>query len=85
MAAFGPSLLHDAGITGDGALPSQQRLAAMQVETLVLDGGASPDWMRTGVHTLAKALPHAATRTLDGQTHDVDPALLGPVLAEFFA
>lgn len=85
LASFGPSLLHDAAIAGDGSLPAAARLASLRSEVLVLDGGASPAWMRTGVHTLATALPHATYRTLDGQTHDVDPVVLGAVLAEFFA
>lgn len=85
LAAFGPSLLHDAAIAGDGSLPSAERLATVRIQTLVLDGGSSPGWMRTGVHTLAQALPNAAYRTLAGQTHDVDPAVLGAALADFFA
>lgn len=85
LAGFGPSLLHDAAIAGDGTLPPADRLAKVRVDALVLDGGASPPWMRTGVHTLATALPRATYRTLAGQTHDVDPAILGAALAEFFA
>lgn len=85
LAAFGRSLLHDAAIAGDGSLPSSDRLAKLHLEILAIDGGASPDWMRTAMRTLAKALPDATHRTLDGQTHDVDPAILGPALADFFA
>lgn len=85
LASFGPSLLHDAAIAGDGSLPAAERLARVRMPALVLDGGASPPWMRAGVHALAQALPDATHRTLDGQTHDVDPALLGAALAEFFA
>ncbi len=29
---------------------------------------------------LGKAIPHAQVRTLEGQTHDVDPDVLAPVL-----
>lgn len=85
LASFGPSLLHDAEISGDGALPTSEHLAKVRSETLVLDGGASPDWLRSGVHTLATRLPSATYRTLAGQTHDVDPVILGAALAEFFA
>jgi pimeloyl-ACP methyl ester carboxylesterase len=85
LASFGPSLLHDAAIAGDGSLPPAERLASVRVETLAMDGSASPTWMRTGVHTLAKALLNVVYRTLDGQTHDVDPAVLGAALADFFA
>ncbi len=33
---------------------------------------------------LAKAMPHAQHRTLEGQTHEVAPQVLAPVLVEFF-
>ncbi len=33
----------------------------------------------------AEALPMAEHRTLDGQSHDVAPDALAPVLVEFFA
>ncbi len=33
---------------------------------------------------LAKAIPHAQHRTLEGQRHDVAMDVLAPVLAEFF-
>ena len=33
---------------------------------------------------LGKALPHGQLRLLKGQTHDVDPGVLAPVLVEFF-
>jgi hypothetical protein len=29
-------------------------------------------------------MPYAELRTLDGRTHDVNPGVLAPVLAEFF-
>jgi len=51
---------------------------------LVLDGGRSPGWMRTGVAALAKVLPSGQYRTLPGQTHLVKASALAPVLEEFF-
>jgi hypothetical protein len=30
-------------------------------------------------------MPHGRLRALEGQTHEVDPAIQAPVLAEFFA
>jgi hypothetical protein len=52
---------------------------------LVIDGGASPPWLGNAAQGLVDVLPEARRRTIDGQTHDVDPALLAPVLGEFFA
>jgi len=41
-------------------------------------------WMRDTAQALAEALPDAQTRMLEGQGHNVDPAVLGPVLVGFF-
>jgi len=40
--------------------------------------------MRHAARALVDVLPHARLRTLDGQTHEVAPEALAPVLAEFF-
>ncbi|MGW0207246.1 alpha/beta fold hydrolase, partial [Streptomyces sp. NPDC003233] len=48
-------------------------------------GGASPEWMREASREISRTVPEAAYRELAGQTHMVEPDVLGPVLAEFFA
>jgi pimeloyl-ACP methyl ester carboxylesterase len=87
LEALAPSLAHDSAVMGDGgrggSLPTE-RLAAMAVPTLVLDGSASPAWMREMARRIAGTLPEGLHRTLEGQTHDVAPAALAPVLEEFF-
>jgi hypothetical protein len=40
--------------------------------------------MRSAARAAAAAIPGARYRTLNGQTHDVAPEVLAPVLAEFF-
>jgi pimeloyl-ACP methyl ester carboxylesterase len=62
-----------------------KRWVAVTAPTLVVEGGKSPAWMRHGVHALARVLPNAKLRTLEGQTHMVHPKALAPVLVEFFA
>jgi pimeloyl-ACP methyl ester carboxylesterase len=54
------------------------------VPTLVIDGGNSPETLHQSAQALADALPNARRRTLAGQTHDIVPAVLAPVLMEFF-
>jgi hypothetical protein len=54
------------------------------VPTLVIGGGKSPQWIRNANIELARVLPNARHRTLEGQTHIVKPAALAPVLEEFF-
>src|SRR6266516_1541064 len=84
VEAVAHTLIYDATIMGNNnALPTE-RVASGAVPTLVIDGGASPGWMRNGAQAVAEALPNAQHRTLEGQTHNVAPDALAPVLEEFF-
>jgi len=86
MEALAPTLAYDhTAIMGkDGSIPIE-RAARVRVPTLVLTGGSGATFMLETAKTLSKAIPHARLRTLEGQTHDVHPEALAPVLAEFFA
>jgi pimeloyl-ACP methyl ester carboxylesterase len=79
-----PTLAYDNAIMGDGSVPAG-RLAYITVPTLVIDGGASPAFMRNAAQAVAHALPNAKLRTLEDQTHDVEASVLAPVLEKFFA
>lgn len=81
--ALAHTLAYDATIMGDYSLPSE-RAASVTVPTLVMAGGASWDWMQNTAHTLAHIFPDGQHRTLEGQEHNVDPAVIAPVLKEFF-
>jgi len=81
--AVAPTLAYDDAIMGDGSIPTA-RLASITVPTLVMDGGASPAFMHNAAQATAHALPNGQRRTLEGQTHDVAPQVLAPVLVEFF-
>jgi pimeloyl-ACP methyl ester carboxylesterase len=72
------------GLQAGRALPTE-RWSALDVETLVIDGAKSPEWMRNGNRALADAIPGSRHRRLDGQTHMVKPKVLAPVLADFYA
>jgi hypothetical protein len=80
-------LPYDAAIMGDNMsgkpLPDEWG-ASVTVPTLVMDGGESPAWQRNSARALADILPDAQYRTLAGQTHEVAPEVLAPVLQEFF-
>ncbi|QIJ66742.1 alpha/beta hydrolase [Streptomyces sp. JB150] len=84
MEAIAPSLAYDDAVMGDGLLP-RERLAALSVPVLAVAGAESPAWAREAVRAVAEAAPRGIHRTLEGQTHMVDPQVLGPVLAEFFS
>jgi pimeloyl-ACP methyl ester carboxylesterase len=82
--ALAHTLAYDATIMGDYSVPTE-RAAAVKAPTLVIAGGADFPWMRETAQALADAFPDGQTRTLEGQGHNVDPAVLAPALKEFFA
>jgi pimeloyl-ACP methyl ester carboxylesterase len=83
LEAAASTLPYDAAIMGNFSLPSQ-RLAAVRAPTLVIGGGKSEARLRAAVEAAARAVPNAQLRTLKGQTHNVSPEALTPVVTEFF-
>jgi pimeloyl-ACP methyl ester carboxylesterase len=73
------------GETIKGDPSALKQWSSVTTPTLVMDGGDSPPWLHNAARTLADVLPNAEYRTLEGQTHAVDPNSLGPVVAEFFS
>lgn len=85
--AVAPTLVYDAAAIGEDRSAPVNRAAKVTVPALVIDGGANlafMPFMHATATMLAKAIPHAQQRTLEGQTHDVNLEILAPVLAEFF-
>ncbi|HEV2580359.1 MAG TPA: alpha/beta hydrolase, partial [Ktedonobacteraceae bacterium] len=74
-----PTLIYEATIMGDISALAEQ-LPSIRIPTLVISGGISQAIMRSAAQTLADALPNAEHRSLEGQTHDIVPAVLAPVL-----
>ena len=86
MKSIAPTIPYDAAFVGEfmeGKPLPANHWAKVTMPALVVDGGASPDWLHHGADALAKVLPHASRRTLEGQTHMVDPNALAPVMIEF--
>jgi pimeloyl-ACP methyl ester carboxylesterase len=85
LEAVAPTLAYDhAAILGaDGSVPAG-RAAKVDVPVLVLFGAAGFSFMADTARALSQAMPHVTLRGLDGQTHEMDPAVLAPVLAGFF-
>jgi pimeloyl-ACP methyl ester carboxylesterase len=81
--AIAHTLAYDATIMGDYSIPAD-RAAAVKSPTLVIAGGASFPFLQETAQALADILPEGETRILEGQSHNVDPGILAPVLAEFF-
>ena len=81
--AIAHTLPYDATIMGDYSLPTNVA-ARVKAPTLVLAGSADFPFMLETAEALAKAIPGGTYRRLEGQGHNVDMAVLGPVVAEFF-
>ena len=78
------TLVYDATILGDMPVLAEQ-LPAITIPTLMISGEDSPAFLRKVTQAVAEALPNAQHRSLEGQTHDLVPAVLAPVLEAFFA
>jgi len=81
--AIAHTLPYDATIMGDYSLPTK-RASQVKAPTLVLAGGADFPFMPETAKALAKAIPNGTYRHLEGQGHNVDTAVIAPVVAEFF-
>ena len=82
--ALAHTLAYDARVMGDYAVPIDTA-ARVTAPTLILTGGASFPFFPATAQALAGAIPDARTGVLDGQEHNVDPAVLGPAIREFLA
>ena len=78
------TLAYDAAAMGEDASVPREKAASLAIPALVMDGSASFPFMHITALELARAMPHAQHRTLEGQTHEIAPEVLAPVLVEFF-
>jgi pimeloyl-ACP methyl ester carboxylesterase len=85
MEAVAPTLAYDhAAIMGEPWSVPAELAARVPVPTLVMTGDAGLPFMPGAARVLSQAIPQGRLRTLEGQTHEVNPAVLAPVLVEFF-
>ncbi|MEO8262249.1 MAG: alpha/beta hydrolase [Pseudolysinimonas sp.] len=85
LKSVGPTIRYDARIMGGDFEVPVAELKKVSVPTLVSWGSKAAKEMVAGNARVAAAIPGAERRILDGQTHQVTPAALAPVLREFFA
>ncbi len=83
LEAIAPTLAYDDEVLGGGRVP-RGLTSRIAIPVMVAAGGASPEGLQQAAKATADALPTAEHRILDGQTHDVEPEALAPVLIEFF-
>lgn len=82
LEAIAHTLVYEATLLSDMPALAEQ-MASIQVSTLVLSGGENQARLLQAAQAVAYALPNAGYRVLAGQTHDINPQVLAPVLEEF--
>ena len=80
LEAIAPTLAYDDTLLGDGRVPGE---LPVTVPMLVVSGTASPAAMQQAAQATAAAFPTAEHRSLAGQTHDVRPDALAPIMIDF--
>ena len=84
LKAVAHTLPYDAAVMSGFEVPTA-RLATLKIPVLAMSGSKTPDRLKKAAHAVADAVPGAKHRELAGQTHMVNPAILAPVVREFFA
>src|SRR5438046_1679825 len=85
MEAVAPTLAYDhAAILGEPWSVPAELAARVSVPALVVSGDAGLPFMPDAARVLSRAIPQGRLRMLAGQTHEVKPGVLAPVLVEFF-
>jgi pimeloyl-ACP methyl ester carboxylesterase len=83
LKAVAHTLPYDAAILGDFTIPVN--LAAdVKVPTMVMGGAKSPVGLYNSVQHLAKAIPNAQSKYLEGQTHNVSMKVIAPEVINYF-
>ena len=86
MEAVAPTLAYDhAAILGEPWSVPAELAARVPVPALVMSGDAGLPFMPDAARVLSQAIPQGRLRMLAGQTHEVKPDVLAPVLVEFFS
>ncbi len=84
MEAIAHTLAYEAAVIGDRSLPTGL-LATITIPALVVTGEQSPPFLRAAARAAAAALPNGSLAVLSGQTHDINPDVTVPAMAEFLA
>ena len=76
------TLVYDATILGEMTALAAQ-LPTIAVPTLVLSGAENQERLLQAARAVAAAVPQAEYRNLLGQTHDLNPEALAPIVEPF--
>lgn len=86
LTALAHTLPYDVAVSDPDRLGAD-RLAAIGIPTLAVNGDRTEPWLQAATRTIADTIPGARHSVLAGEDHSVlhNPAALRPLLAEFFA
>jgi pimeloyl-ACP methyl ester carboxylesterase len=82
LTAMAPTLEYDTVMIMERYPTIDARI--IDARALVMFGAASPAFMADTAQELSQAMPNATLRSLQRQTHDVQPDVLAPTLGAFF-
>ena len=86
ILAMAPTMRYDIEVMGElrhGGKVPEDLVRTVRVPTLVIAGGASPDFFRDTASRIASLLPGATYVVLEGQDHGASPEAVAPVVASF--
>jgi pimeloyl-ACP methyl ester carboxylesterase len=88
MRELAATMHHDFEITGDasagGTIP-EDLVRSIDIPTLVISGGASPEFFRDTAARITEILPNGTHAVLDGQDHGAPADVVAPVVADFLS
>ncbi|MFF1635365.1 alpha/beta fold hydrolase [Leifsonia sp. NPDC058248] len=81
LVSLAPSLPYDFALVDDG--PPADVLSRIAVPVLLMAGGDSPAWMHQAAVAAERGIRDVSLRIVPGQSHNVDDAVLAPLLLDF--
>jgi pimeloyl-ACP methyl ester carboxylesterase len=84
LKAAAHTLPYDAAVMGDFEVPTA-RLATIGVPTAAMYGSKTDVRLEAAARAIAAVVPGATLRSLEGQTHNVKPAVLSAAVASFLS
>lgn len=83
LLALAHTLAYDVRLLNEGVVPAD-RLSDITCPVLGTTGSLSPPWAEASVRAVAAAVQNGEWRVLEGQSHNVAPDVLAPLLRERF-
>ena len=84
LEAIAHTLAYDGLVVGDLSLPVAL-LQSINVRVLCITGDQSPPMLQSAAEAVARTVRQGELRVLEGESHDITPAVTAPVVAAFLA